>query len=346
MKTIFKSLYIKLTRWEFWPTRLVYFPVFIYYLWLALRSRSFFFFSLANPRMEMGGLYGASKYKQLRLLPDHLKPKTLFFKNGTRIGQILKQIPLSNINYPLIAKPDRAERGIGVKLITDQVELENYNSSIKSDFLIQEYIDHPFEAGVFFYRMPYEKVGEIPSIVVKEFLSVTGDGRSSIKKLIMKDDRALLAWESLQKCLGKDVNSVLELNEKKMLEPIGNHNRGTKFLNGNNLVSVGLKNLFSDISNHLPDFHYGRFDLKAPSIEDFLKGKNIKIMEVNGVNAEPAHIYDPSTKLADGIKTLLMHWYLIYKISDQNRAMGKRTPTLKEAVYYYKQWKISSNPKK
>jgi hypothetical protein len=342
MNMIFKTLYIKMTQWEFWPTKLVYFPVFIYYLWLAIKSRSFFFFSMANPRMEMGGLYSTSKYKQLSLLPDHLKPKTLFFKKDTSIDKIIEQTSLSNITYPFIIKPDRAERGIGVKLITHQAELENYSLMIEADFIIQEYVNYPFEAGVFFYRMPYEKKGKIPSIVIKEFLSITGDGESSIQELIMRNDRALLVWENLKRHLGERVNTVLKINEKRILEPIGNHNRGTKFLNGNKLISAELENLFTNISDHLPDFYYGRFDLKAPGLEDFLRGENIKIMEVNGVNAEPAHIYDPSIKLVKGIKTLLIHWYLIYKISEQNRTVGHRPVTLAEAVYYYKQWKISS----
>ncbi|MEX2593137.1 MAG: hypothetical protein WD426_10190 [Anditalea sp.] len=179
-------------------------------------------------------------------------------------------------------------------------------------------------------------------MVIKEFLSVAGDGISSVEELIMKNDRALLVWGNLKRHLGEKVKIVLKLNEKKILEPIGNHNRGTKFLNGNKLINDELINILTSISSHLPDFHYGRFDLKAPSLEDFLKGKNIKILEVNGVNAEPAHIYDPSTMLYDGIKTLLAHWNLIYKISDQKRAMGYRPVTLKKAVCHYKEWKRSS----
>jgi hypothetical protein len=297
---------------------------------------------MTNPDMEMGGLYGASKYRQLNYLPDHLKPKTLIFKKENSIEKIIEQISVSDIKLPFIVKPDRAERGIGVKLIAGYAELESYIHATKADFIVQEYISHPFEAGVFFYRMPYEKKGKIPSLVIKEFLAVTGDGKSSVKDLILTNDRALLVRETLERQLGERINTVLKLKQTELLEPIGNHNRGTKFINGNRFINAGLEDSFTGISDHLPDFYYGRFDIKAPSLDNFLKGENIKIIEVNGVNAEPAHIYDPSTRLYHGIKTLLRHWSLIYKISEINKSAGYRSVTLKEAVYHYKQWKISS----
>jgi hypothetical protein len=72
----------------------------------------------------------------------------------------------------------------------------------------------------------------------------------------------------------------------------------------------------------LPEYYYGRFDLKVPSLQDLCQGKNLKIMEVNGVNSEPAHIYEPETKLSTAMKTLLNHWKIIYEISKMNRKRG------------------------
>ncbi|MEX2593136.1 MAG: hypothetical protein WD426_10185 [Anditalea sp.] len=105
---------------------------------------------MANPHMEMGGLYGSSKYKQLDVLPDHLKPKTLLFEKGTSIEKVLEKMFLSYINCPFIIKPDRAERGIGVKLITKLAELENSTPILQADYIIQEYVDYPLRPGCFF----------------------------------------------------------------------------------------------------------------------------------------------------------------------------------------------------
>lgn len=335
----FRSILIKLTQWEFWPTPLLYLPAFVYYAWLSLRSRSFFFFTMTNPGMEMGGLYNTSKYRQLNSLPDCIKSKTIFVKKGTTVNEVEEMLSFYKIRYPFIVKPDRLERGAGVKLVKDYRELASYLATAEVDVLVQEYVDFPFEAGVFFYKIPGEHTGSIPSIVIKEFLSVTGDGLSTVKELLLKNKRALLVWENMKTYHHQEFDTVLKENEVKVLEPIGNHNRGTKFINGNCLVSARLEAMFTNISSQLPGFYYGRFDLKAPGLEAFLKGQHIKILEVNGVNAEPAHIYDPSTNLFEGISSILRHWHIIFKISKQNRKNGYLPVKLKEAVSHYKQWK-------
>ncbi|MCC5928710.1 MAG: hypothetical protein JJU28_05640 [Cyclobacteriaceae bacterium] len=335
-----KNIWIKLTKWEFWPTCIVYIPVAIYYTWLALKSRSCFFFSLANPGMEMGGLYGASKFKQLCQLSDLHKPKTIFCAAGTVPEQLTEALRKFDINFPLILKPDCGERGKGVVLIRNNDDLAR-QPTLQSNCVIQEYIDYPFEAGVFYYRLPGEKKGHIPSIVLKEFLSVTGDGKSRIIELADKNNRALLVRKQLLKSLGSSVDEVLNAGEVKILESIGNHNRGTKFLDGRHLINSELEQMFTDISAQLAGFYYGRYDLRASSLEDFLQGRNIKILEVNGVNAEPAHIYDPGIRLLTGIGTLLRHWNIIYSISKLNRISGCTTPTFKDAVTHYKNWKLS-----
>jgi hypothetical protein len=340
-----KIIWIKLTRWEFWPIYIVYLPVALYYACLALKSRSCFFFSRANPGIEMGGLYGASKFKQLRQLSDHIKPKTIYCTTGTDQKQILQVIKTSDIDFPIILKPDCGERGKGVLLIRNVHELEQV-TALQADFVLQEYIDYSFEAGVFFFRMPGKDKGKIPSIVIKEFLSVKGDGKSKIIELIEKNNRALLVRDRLIKKLGGAVNEILNAGQVKILEPIGNHNRGTRFMDGRHLINPELEQIFTDISRQLSGFHYGRFDLRAPCLEDFLQGRNIKILEINGVNAEPAHIYDSDIRFSTGLSTLLKHWKIIYTISKQNKKLGYSTPGLKEALIHYKNWKLSTRKTK
>lgn len=335
------NFFIRLTNWEFWPTAVVYFPVFFYYLWLAIKARSLFFFSSANPDMETGGLFGTSKYRQLIRLPEDLRPVMILVSPGLSVSAIVDQLRSKGISFPCIAKPDKGERGVGVEILKNETDLENYCQRSRSEFLIQELITYSFEAGVFYYRYPDEEKGKICSIVLKEFLHVVGDGKSSIVELTKKNYRARLVWKALQVRIGEKINSIPHKGEKIILEPIGNHNRGTAFLNGNYLISENLENVFTGISNHIPDFYYGRFDLRAPSLEAFIEGKQIKILEVNGVNSEPAHIYDPSAKLLDGWKTLFAHWRIIDRISKINRKNGFKPITFHEAFYHYREWKKS-----
>tara|TARA_R110002124_G_scaffold188441_4_gene355636 strand:+ start:5491 stop:6525 length:1035 start_codon:yes stop_codon:yes gene_type:complete len=333
------NFFIKLTHWEYWPTWLVYSPVLFYFFLLSLRARSPFFFTLANPDMEMGGLYNCSKYRQLKKLPENLIPKTVFLQSGASLDTALKALETQNIDFPIIAKPDRGERGTAVKLIRDGSQLGLYLQESKSDVLLQEFIQSSFEAGVFYYRLPSENSGKIPSIVLKDFLTVIGDGKSNLKDLVNEILRGRLVSKGLFKDGRLNPEEVLAFGEEKLLEPIGNHNRGTKFLDGSHLANPELIRFFDKTSHQLGTFFYGRVDLKAPSMEDFIQGKGIKILEINGVNAEPAHIYDPNAKLFDGIKTLLKHWGIIYQISRENKHLASSTGSIKEALDHYNRWR-------
>lgn len=317
-----KSFFYRLFRWEFWPVKVVYFPIFIYVLHLGLRFRNFLFFTCVNPYMEVGGLFNASKYKQLKHLPDTLKPKTVLLTypyQNQDLNALIQQFALA---FPMIVKPDKAERGKGIKLLRNQKELEVYCEKANYDIVLQAYIDYPFEAGVLFYRFPGENSGHISSIVIKSFLAVTGDGQHTVEQLLIKDPRNHIYLEKTQVNNAEILSYTPKQGEEYMIEPIGNHNRGTMFLNGNSLITKALEDIFTEISNHLPDFYYGRFDLRSTSQEDFLKGQNIKIVEVNGVNSEPAHIYEPGTTLIFGLKTILWHWKTIYKLAKANQKNG------------------------
>jgi hypothetical protein len=337
--TCLSNLKTKLLHWEYWPTWVIYFPVIFYYFFLSLKARNFFFFSTVNPDMEMGGLYNCSKYKQLKCIPAAFKPKTLYIQKASALHQVKTLLLQANLDFPLIVKPDRGERGKGVSLVKNVLQLRDYNDQSKGDYLIQEFIDSPFEAGVFYYRFPGQTSGVIPSIVIKAFLTVTGDGTSTVKELVFKIPRARLIANTLLESEAINTAEILPAGTKKILEPIGNHNRGTRFINGNHHTNPELLRFFDALNCHLPHFHYGRFDVKAPSERDFLQAKGIKILEVNGVNAEPAHIYDPNAKFLKGIQTLLKHWGIIYTISRMNLKAGFKQASFRQAWAHFIQWK-------
>ena len=47
-------------------------------------------------------------------------------------------------------------------------------------------------------------------------------------------------------------------------------------------ITPELINSINNIMTTLPNFHYGRFDIRFESIPDFIKGKGFKIVELNG----------------------------------------------------------------
>ncbi len=314
--------FIRLRSWEYWPFEVVYIPVFGYYLWLSLKARSPFFFSASNPSIETGGLVGESKMHILNLISDEFKPKTLFVRAATPIDTVFAQLDENDLTFPLIAKPDVGERGWRVEKIEQGESLANYIRHSPGDFLIQAYVDEPLELGVFYYRFPGQQQGVISSIVQKEFLTIRGNGQHSMDELIRQSERAILQLPALTAQYGHRFHEIPAPGETMTLIPIGNHCKGTKFLNANHLITPELTRVFDRISIPINGFYYGRYDLRCRSVADLYAGKHIYIMELNGAGAEPAHIYHPGFSLWEAWRVLLQHWRVLYDISRENHRRG------------------------
>ena len=82
----------------------------------------------------------------------------------------------------------------------------------------------------------------------------------------------------------------------------------------------------------MPGFFYGRFDIKFKSWESLQTGEDFKITEVNGVNSEPTHIYEPSYSLLKAYRDIFHHMEIIYEISEMNLALGYKTVPLTKFV--------------
>jgi hypothetical protein len=286
----------------------------------------------------MGGMFGESKINILRKLPLELIPKTMFVKLPTdaeRVDQILQS---EKFSYPVIFKPDLGERGYKVKRISSAADIQEYLKDLKSDFLIQELVDLPMEFGIFYTRFPSEKSGKVTSVTAKEFLSVTGDGKSTLEELILAEDRAKLQWEKLKITYKDRLPEVIANGRKMELVSIGNHALGTKFLDGNYLINGQLNATFDRISKQVEGFYFGRFDLRCSSIDDLYNGR-VKIMELNGCGAEPAHIYDPAFPLWKGLVVMLTHWKNIYLISRENHKRGTPYLSFGEGIRFYRKFK-------
>lgn len=315
---------IKLTNWEYWPQWVVYMPLGIYYLYLAARARSFFFFSATNPGIETGGMFFESKWDVLQIIPQHLYPSTILVKEHHTTEQIKANMALCGLCYPLIGKPDRGERGWGVQKINNEDELEKYREKTKISFLIQQYVDYPVELSVFYIRRPGAEKGSVSSITYKKLLSVTGDGHSSLKELILASDRAYLQKRVLFDEYAAVLETVIEKGKEFNLVPYGNHVRGAEFRDYTSIVDKSLTETFDKMCRDMSGFFYGRFDLRVKSIESLKQGKDVAILELNGTGAEPAHIYDPRYKFITAQRDLFWHYRQMYEIAMYNKANGAR----------------------
>ena len=307
--------FIKLTNKEFWPMWATYFPVLPYYLYLATRARSFFFFTAANPSIETGGMLGESKIDILNMIADEYKPISLLIKPKTGLEQVLEMMQQQNISFPIVVKPNVGERGLLVEKVDNPEKLAKLIHENDIEYIIQPFISYKEEYAIMYYRMPNEKEGKITSICQKKFLSVVGDGKSTLTELIWQQPRAILQWKKLQQDFTKnELNEVISNGTEKELVVIGNHSRGTTFLNNNHQIDKSLELVFDKITNNMTDVYFGRYDLKCLSMAEMKKDNHIQIMEFNGVGAEPAHIYDPNYPLWKIWRDLLRQWSIMFKI--------------------------------
>ena len=314
---------IKLTHFEYWTWWMFYVPLLPYWLFQAVRTHSLTFFTNADPCIDYGGFFGESKMEILRQIPKEYLPKTIFIEKQTDLKSIVDRLIQEDLVYPIICKPDIGERGTQVEKLYSNYDLVQYLSNVQEDFIIQEFITYDIELGILYYRYPDSSTGKVTSVTRKEFLTVLGDGKSNIRQLMQQSTRARFQVESMRKRLGDmGMNEIIKSGEKRILEPIGNHCRGTKFLDNNFLLNSKLDEVFDKIALTIDGFHYGRFDMKVKSMEDLYSGKNIQIMELNGVSSEPGHIYDPQNTLWSAYRDLAYHWKIIADISIQQQRRG------------------------
>lgn len=314
----------KLTNWEHWPTAMFYVPNLPYAFYLAFKAKHLAFFSAANPCIKSSGNGTESKYETIMLVPKEYRPKSILVKPNTDFYNVLINIQEQKITFPLIAKPDIGFRGLLVKKINSEIALKNYLKKYPIDIIVQEFLDYENECGIFYHRNPENETGKITSITLKRFLFVIGNGKDTLKELILKDNRARLYLELFSEIHQKQLNNIPKENEKVKLTAIGNHSKGTQFINGNHLISDTLIKTFDKLNKAIPGWFYGRIDLKYNSFSSLENGIDFKILEINGILAEPTHIYDSENyTYFKALKSIRNHWRNVYEIAIVNNKKFK-----------------------
>lgn len=317
-------------KYEFWPFWLFYAPAYPYGLILALRAKTFTYFTAVNPQLYLGGLLETSKSALLKQLYPEFCPRSLLVSPNQTIDDLPDLLTKKGLAFPLVAKPDKGERGKQVEKIENATQLRAYFRKYrhKKTVLLQEFIDYPIELGVFYHKYPSGGEVEVTSVVQKKFLTIEGDGKHTFADLMAKHERARPRKEYLTKKFADRLHDIVPKGQKICLEPIGNHNRGTTFLNANRLICPEMIEVMAKICRPLSGFYYGRLDLKVRSMADFYAGKGIKVMEINGVNSEPAHIYQPGYPLYRAYKDIYRQMRIVYEISRENHKKGAKYASL------------------
>ena len=89
------------------------------------------------------------------------------------------------------------------------------------------------------------------------------------------------------------------------------------------LASAMLHARIEALARAHPGFHFGRFDVIAPSADALRQGR-FTVIEVNVVLAEAVHMYDPRFGLRDRYRNLKSVWRRAFEIGAANRLRGAR----------------------
>lgn len=305
-------------NWEFWPWYIFYAPLFPYLIIQIFRHRSYRFFYDANPGMYRGGLVGERKSEILNLVPSSWIPPWILVPYSASPQDVLQQLVEHNLSFPLIGKPDIGERGEGIRLLLDIESWKLYHQNQSQNYLLQTYCDMPVEAGIFYARLPGSPKGKVISLCTKEMMKVTGDGQHTVEDLLMLNERNHKHLDRLRESSGTLLRSIPEKEQVLLVEPIGNHCRGTIFLDSSAWITPELEQSMDTLCMQISGFYYGRLDVKAPSELALKEGKGLQILEVNGISSEPGHIYQPGFSLWQAWRDVLTCWRWMVVIAEKN----------------------------
>lgn len=273
---------------------------------------------------------GEPKKEMYDLLPPDLYPATVNIEPHENFECVQQKLAQSNINFPLIVKPEVGGQGILFRKFDAEHQLRDYHEKVPVEYIVQELIEYPMEVSIFYYRYPDKAKGAITGFLYKVPLQVTGDGRHTLHQLILQHPKAHKRVPELKNKHAHHFDRVLAEGEKYMLSYAANHNRGAHFINLHNEIDDRLVGLIDTISLSIDDFFYGRYDIMCTSVEDLKNGKNFSILEYNGSGAEPNHFYDTGYTLLRAYREILKHWKILYRISSCNNRRGiKYWPLLK-----------------
>lgn len=311
---------------------LVYYaPVAIDYVGHAIRLRQFRYPLIVNPGMALSGLVGEKKSEIFNRLKPEFYPRTVLVNPR-------HPMPELSFGFPIVAKPDEGERGMGVAFLRTKNEWRVYHDRAPRNYLVQEFISAPFEVGVLFFRK--RGVMSVTSIGIKLRAQVVGDGKSTVEQLARQSPRFDRQMERLTEQAAPIFwSAVPARGEIVVLDEIRNHRRGAEFRDGRHLITEKVATALDRAIPESTGIFYGRADIRCSSEEAFKAGQDLCLVEVNGITGEPAEIYDPEMPFAESIRILRRHWNEIAYLAEDGLESGERPPAWKDVLRELWRWR-------
>lgn len=270
---------IRWSRYEFWPTWVLYLPLIPHWVVWTLKTGHPLAFTACNPGISHGGgLIGESKaelherlcagldregrsFDPLVNAASAVCPTFLLAADDSvrRTGRAAHDRKVAKaraaelfaliaehpdvLRLPVVVKPDSGFRGFGFKLVRSEQDAEDYFRTMRSDVVVQPFHPGPHEAGVMWARPCSAHPpfsGGIFSITLKEQPVVIGDGEGTLRDLILTHPRYRLQARTFLARRGRDALRVPEAGERLQLAIAGNHCQGSLFRDGSHLITPEL----------------------------------------------------------------------------------------------------------
>ena len=170
-------------------------------------------------------------------------------------------------------------------------------------------------------------------MTLKEAPDVTGDGQSTLEQLIRADERAGMVPHLYLPPAGRPAGRDSRGGRKPCRWCFsGNHCKGSIFKDGAQVITPALTAAVDRFANGIPDFHFGRIDVRYISEAALRAGEGFTVIEVNGVGSEATHIWDAGCTLRAAYAAQFHHYGQAWKIGRAMRARGHRPNSLR-ALY-------------
>jgi pimeloyl-ACP methyl ester carboxylesterase len=337
-------------RWishEFWPSWISYLLLAPTFVTQTLRYRHPVVFTATNPGIAgAGGFIGERKSTIASALAKAgapLLPTALVRMHSdpqrrvARIEKLLATRPELG-GYPVVLKPDRGERGRAVRVCRNVEDVREQVARVPADLVLQRFDPSPHEVGLFWVRLrrpgegdEHGREGEIFAVTRKIFPTIVGDGRRTLRQLVLDDDRFRVQEPVFARRFGRAIDRVPPAGERVRMGLAGNHAQGCRFEDGAHLITDELTDAIDRICRTFPGadgglggLDIGRFDIRYSDEAELMAGRGFSVIELNGSSAEATNVYDPTRTWWWAIEVMSQQWAHAYRLGAMRRAMGHR----------------------
>lgn len=309
------------TPWQRRGPVAIYAPVLPHVLALCLRHRMGPRALLrVNPALTYGGATIDSKIERYRLFRDAaFAMPTIALPAGATPQDIAAALAEAAIDFPVVVKPDLGFMSRGIHRAEGLEALHGLLALGQGDYVVQPFIADQTEFSIFHYRLPGEARGRLLDVTERVLPRVVGDGWHSVEALIDRQPVWRHAAATVKaRCPAALLASVPAPGEPCQLAISASGAQGALFVDRRDLISEPL-NDYMDAQTRVPGFHLGKFDFKVPSETHLREGRDLQLMEVNGVSSELNYLFDLATSYRDARAAIREQFSILFEIAARNR---------------------------